>query len=351
MKEVYLVTGASGHLGNAVVRALLAQDKRVRALVLPHDPLKNTVDPRAEMVEGDVLDMQSLVPFFAHCGKDAIVIHAAGIVSIAAGGNPALRRVNVDGTRNIVRMCESSGVKKLVYVSSVHAIPVLPKGQAMRETDRFDPDAVEGAYAKSKAEATALVLDAHARGLCACVVHPSGIIGPYDYGCAHMTQMFEDYISGNLWACVRGGYDFVDVRDVADGILACAGRGRGGQCYILSNRYVTVQELLETLRRITNGRKLRLVLPCGFIRFVAPLAEWYYKLRGQKPLFTAYSMDTLESNALFDNQKARRELEFSPRPIEQTLADTVQWLRSEGRLKPRRRKASARQARRNHAPS
>ncbi len=333
MAELYLVTGASGHVGHTVVRTLLEKNKRVRALVLPNDPLIMTVDERAQIVFGDVRDVHSLRPFFANPESEKlIVIHAAGIVHIAAKRNDRVYDVNVRGTKNVVEMCQENGVEKLIYISSVHAIPEPKGGGIIREVTEFDPAQVEGYYAKTKAEATALVLKAQQSGLFACVVHPSGIIGPYDYGNAHMTQMMIDYASGRLWAYVSGGYDFVDVRDVADGIMACIEHGTSGSCYILSNRYITIREMLDTLYKVTNGRRVRIVLPCWFIRLVAPMAEWYYRLRKQKPLFTAYSMVTLFSNVRFSNKKARCMLGFSPRPIEGTLADTMEWLKQQGRL-------------------
>lgn len=333
MDELYLVTGASGHVGNVVIRELLSKGKRVRALVLPNDPLLDTVDKRADIVFGNVCEKNSLIPFFNNPdGAELIAIHAAGIVYIGAKQDRRVYEVNVNGTKNVVELCRQHGVSKLIYVSSVHAIPEPKDGGIIRETDSFDPALVIGYYAKTKAEATALVLKAQEKGLFACVVHPSGIIGPYDYGNAHMTQMALDYAAGRLWACVNGGYDFVDVRDVADGMLSCIEKGKSGECYILSNRYITVREILSIMREVTGGRRVRIVFPFWFVRMIAPLAELYCKLRKQKPLFTSYSMYTLQSNSMFSNKKARQELGFAPRPIEQTLSDTVAWLKERGRL-------------------
>ena len=181
-------------------------------------------------------------------------------------------------------------------------------------------------------DSTAYALAARARGLDVRVVHPSGICGPYDYGHGHLTQLVQDFCTGRLAAGVDGGYDFVDVRDVAAGILACCERGRPGECYILSGRYYTVRDVLAMLHRITGRRRVRVMLPLWLARAAAPLSEQYYRLLRQPPLYTAYSLYTLSSGARFSHAKAARELGYTTRPFGTTLADTVAWLRRQGRI-------------------
>jgi dihydroflavonol-4-reductase len=334
MGEIFLVTGAAGHLGSVLVRKLSERGERVRALVLPGE--KHVPEGCEAVFYANICDEESLAPFFdIPEGDEAVVVHTAGIVSIASKIPPLLRHVNVTGTRNIVSMCEKRHVKKLVYVSSVHAIPEKPKGHVITETDLFNPVLVKGAYAKTKAEATKIVLDAAARGLDASVVHPSGICGPYDNGRGHLTTLVIDYCKRRLTSGLDGGYDFVDVRDVAEGIIACCSKGKRGECYILSNRYYSVPEILELLHETTGQKRVRNILPLWFINAVAPLAEAYYRMLRQPPLFTRYSIYTLNSNANFSRGKAGRELGYEPRyTMRETLADTVAWLREQGRLGP-----------------
>ena len=227
MKELYLVTGATGHLGNTVAHRLARAGRQVRALVLPGEEHAPQLPGGVEAVAGDVRSPASLEALFAGAeGRDVTVIHCAGIVSIASRFDQNVYDVNVTGTKNVVDACVRRGVKKLVHVSSVHALPEKPGGAPVSETDVFSPGAVVGLYAKTKAAATAYALAARARGLDVRVVHPSGICGPYDYGHGHLTQLVQDFCTGRLAAGVDGGYDFVDVRDVAAGILACCDRGR-----------------------------------------------------------------------------------------------------------------------------
>ena len=330
MEKLYLVTGAAGHLGSVVTEQLIERGDHVRALLLPSE--KN-IPEMAEIKFGNLCNRESIVPSFENLdGRELVVIHCAGIVSIASKLNPAVFDVNVTGTKNIVDLCKEYNVSKLIYVSSVHAIPEKSKGEIITETTEFNPNMVVGLYAKTKAEATAYVLDAAKQGLNACVVHPSGIIGPYDKGRGHTTTLIIDYYKQRLVSGVNGGYDFVDVRDVAKGIIAACDKGRQGQCYILSNRFFKVREIFDMLHEITGKRKIRTYLPLWFVKPTSALAELYYKILKQTPLFTAYSLYTLNSNALFSHDKATRELDYTTRDMKETLKDTVDWLKDTGRI-------------------
>ena len=206
MKELYLVTGATGHLGNTVAHRLARAGGQVRALVLPGEEHAPQPPGGVEAVAGDVRSPASLEALFAGAeGRDVTVIHCAGIVSIASRFDQNVYDVNVTGTKNVVDACVRRGVKKLVHVSSVHALPEKPGGTLVSETDVFSPGAVVGLYAKTKAAATAYALAARARGLDVRVVHPSGICGPYDYGHGHLTQLVQDFCTGRLAAGVDGG--------------------------------------------------------------------------------------------------------------------------------------------------
>lgn len=325
MKYTYLITGANGHLGGTLVRMLSRAGAFVRGLILPGECPPSF--PGVCYIQGDVRDKDSLRPLFEGlAGKECIVIHTAGIVDISEHGSDLLYDVNVNGTKNIIALCREYQAHRLVYVSSVHAIPEKRKHlTVLREVSAFSPLWVEGGYAKTKAEATQAVLDAAGQGLDAVVVHPSGIIGPYDGTGNHLVQMIGDYLHNRLPACVNGGYDFVDVRDVAKGCLLAAHKGRAGECYILSNRHYEVKEVLEMVRRETGRRRLP-VLPMWMAKAAAPLMEFSARRRHARPLYTRYSLYTLQSNDRFSHDKASAELGYRPRDLRRTVADTVRWL-------------------------
>lgn len=171
------------------------------------------------------------------------------------------------------------------------------------------------------------------KGLNVCIVHPSGIIGPNDYSDTHLTQLILDVANGSLRAFVKGGYDFVDVRDVADGIINACKKGKKGECYILSNRYVDVKELVDLISKAAGVRQIKTLLPMWLAKLTAPFSEMYYKIRKEPPLYTKYSLYTLTSNSNFSNEKAKKELGYKNRSMEETIDDTVKWLRKNNKMK------------------
>ena len=327
MKKLYLVTGANGHLGGTLLRLLKKQSAEIRGLILPSEQPDETDAVR--FIRGDVRDIQSLRPLFEDIqGREAVLIHTAGIIDISDQVSPLAYEVNVNGTKNILALCREYGVSRLLYVSSVHAIPEGDKSSVLHEVTHFSPDAVVGGYAKTKAEATQAVLDAARGGLDAVVVHPSGILGPYDRSGNHLVQLVTDYIKGKLPACVRGGYDLVDVRDVAIGCLLALEKGQSGQCYILSNRHYEIREMLRMVRQIAGGRRLP-VLPQWMAKAALPAIRLHARRTRHRPLFTRYSLYTLNSNDKFSHDKATAELGYRPRDLLCTLRDTISWTRGQ----------------------
>lgn len=331
MEKIYLVTGANGHLGSTIINLLLKEKKNIRAFVLENDVLH--LDKKVEIIRGNITDKKSIYPLFKDLeNKEVIVIHCAGIVTIASKFDQKVYDVNVVGTKNIADVALEYKVKKFIHVSSVHAI-LEEKNKTIKEVDKFYPDKVEGLYAKTKAEASNYILDMSKKGLNAIVVHPSGIIGPGNYGKGHLSQLIIDYLNNRLTAIVKGGYDFVDVRDVADGILKAIEKGRVGECYILSNRYFEIKEIINLLHEVTNHKPIKTILPNWFAKLTAPIAELYYKILKQPPLYTSYSIYTLSTNSHFSHEKATKELDYNPRDMKETLKDTVDWLKKIGRIK------------------
>ena len=326
MFDKYLVTGATGFLGRAVAEELVRRKAQVHALVLHDDPYTDLLPKEVRTVIGDVCDKSSLSDFFADADSRTCVIHCAGIVSVASRPGPRLYQVNVGGTWKVLRQCMEHDVGKMVYVSSVHAIPEKSKGCIISEDCEFSPGLVDGDYAKSKAAATELVFDAAERGLNASIVFPSGIIGPGDLQGGSFTSMAKSFLSGKLPFAVRGGYDFVDVRDVARGILACSESGEPGKGYILSGCYVTIRRMLQLVGKAAKLKHRSICLPLGLARLAAPYYE-RRSLRERKPLFfTPYSVSVLASNGQFSHAAASERFAYQPRPIEETLGDMTAWL-------------------------
>lgn len=321
MKKLFIITGANGHLGGTIVRMLNGRPVQVRGLVFGDKKKQDTGS--IHYYSGDVREPETLRPLFEGCeDMETIVIHTAGIIDISNHVSPELYDVNVNGTKNILALCREYPVKRLVYVSSVHAIPEQKRGNVTGEIRDFSPDAIVGGYAKTKAEATREVRRAAQEGLDAVVVHPSGILGPYDRSGNHLVQMVAEYLHGTLPACVKGGYDFVDVRDVAEGCLLAAEKGRKGECYILSDRYCEIREVLEIAGAVSGKKKLP-VLPLWMAKMAAPFIQLHARRKKRRPLYTAYSLHVLGTGERFSHKKATEELGYHPRDLKVTIRDMV----------------------------
>lgn len=319
-----LVTGATGHLGNVLVRLLCEQQVPTRVLVRQSSPLAPLEGLAVERVLGDVTDPQALERAVA--GVDT-VFHLAGLVSITAGQRERLTRVNVQGTQNVIDACLAAKVRRLVYMSSVHALTEPEPGGVLTETLGFDPATAYGPYGESKAAASKLVQDAAKAGLIdAVLVLPTGVLGPFDFQCSEAGQLVSLSGQGKVPIIVAGGYDWVDVRDVAIGTLAAALRGRSGEAYLLNNRSVSNVELCAIVANAAHAAPPRFALPLWLARVLSYGGLLWERVTGRRALLTPYAVHALGKTFSVSAQKAQRELQFEPRPIEQTLADAWAWL-------------------------
>ena len=321
-KKLCVITGATGHIGYALLKELEKNEEKIRILIRKDSPIFDGID--CEKAYGDVTNLPSLEKAFE--GAD-VVYHLAGMIDINASDEDLIYKVNVEGTKNVVAACKKCGVRRLVYASSVDAFPPLPVGQVMEEIERFDPDELEGDYAKTKAIATQYVLDSGTEEFEVVVTHPGACIGPYDFKVSSAGEMVRMFLKGAFPVTMDfGAYNFVDVRDVARGMYSAALKGRNGACYILTGEVVTTGELIHILSEKTGRRDPKLVLHEGFAEAVAPITEKYYKLSHKTPLFTRYSIRKLLSNCNFSCERAKRELDYDPMPAKQSLCDMVDWI-------------------------
>ena len=332
----YLLTGAAGFLGTNICMQLLEAGCKVRALVLPNDKSVKFIPSEVEVVLGDLTDAASLEPFFTVPeGCTSVVIHCASMVTVNPNYSEKLMAVNVGGTRNIItKVLNHPECEKMVYVSSTGAIPELPHGTPITEVSKFtpcDPKKVVGAYSQSKATATQMVLDAvQVMGLKACVVHPSGILGPNDHAIGETTNTLLQIIKGEMPMGMQGSFNLCDVRDLAAGTIAAVDRGRVGECYILANKTVTLKEMCDMLHAECNAKKIKFYLPLDLADKIAAGLEKQAEKTGKMPLMTTFSVYNLARNNEFDCTKAKTELGYTTRSYEETIHDEVQWMIAEG---------------------
>ena len=324
MKKLWLVTGATGHVGTILVSVLQQRGEHVRALVRPNSNI--VAHSNVEIYEGDIRNRESLIPFFDRGDYDYVsLVHCAALITIASKHNPEVWNINVHGTNNVMSLARDTGVDRIVYVSSVHAIPERPANEIITEVSTFSPNLVHGQYAKSKAAAAQIVMDYAKAGLNVSIVHPSGIIGPGDTRSRnHMIRTIQAISDGKISVGLQGGYDFVDSRDVADGIIGCEEKGRPGECYILNGHYIGVLELVNSIRKIRGKKTTRIEAPHALAKLIAPVAEYFSRTFSKDaPLLTPYSVYTLHTNGRFSHEKATREFDYHPRPMEESIRDSL----------------------------
>ncbi len=323
-KRTVCLTGATGHVGYAVLKELQNYTDRDVRILLRKDPgyFEGLV---CEKIKGDITEYDSLIEAFRGCDT---VYHVAGCVEIKPGNEDFVYKVNVTGTENVIKACLETGVKKLVYMSSVDTYVPLPDNQVMREVYEYNPDELEGTYAKTKAEATAKVLAANKEGVLETVVcQPSACMGPYDFKVSSIGSMVRMFSSGKFPITMTfGAYNFVDVRDVAIGTILAGDKAKGGEVYLLCNKSCSVDEFIRLLAEVSGNKPPKIKLGKGIIDLAAPVMEVFYKVSGQSPIFTRYAVRKLVSNCNFTYEKAQKELGYNPRPLKESLADALKWI-------------------------
>jgi dihydroflavonol-4-reductase len=322
-----VVTGATGHVGANLVRMLLERGDAVRVLV--RDRVAPIEGLELERIRGDVRDPDSLRRALA--GAD-VVYHCAAVISIDGDRKGLVPAVNVGGARNVAEAALACGVRRMVHVSSVHAFESEPLDRPLDETRERVSRRDRPAYDRSKAAGEAAVREVVAKGLDAVILHPTGVIGPCDHEPSRMGRVFLDLAHGRLPSLVDGGFDWVDVRDVARTAIAAAERGRTGESYLVSGNWHAVRELADMVEAIAGYRAPRIVAPMWLARIGAPAVVLAGRVLGKEPLYTSESLAALRANKRIVRTKAAKELDHVPRPTEETIADVYAWFERAGML-------------------
>ncbi len=321
-----VVTGASGHVGNNLVRTLLREGRQLRAVI--HENSLPLAGLSIETVRGNVRDAESLVRAFR--GADT-VFNLAGLVSIADDCWDEVEATNVAGVKNVIAAVKAAGVKRLVHFSSIHAICQEPLDCPVDEARPFVGKG-KPPYDRSKAGGERLVQEAAAEGLNAVIIAPTGIIGPFDFQPSHTGQMIISLMRGKLPALVEGGFDWVDVRDVVVGALKAELVAPSGAKYILGGHYAPLGDIADTLKKLFGSKVPGFTAPAWLARVGVPFMERYERMSGKRALYTRASISAICSNKATSHARAARDLGYNPRPLETTLRDTVEWFRENGYL-------------------
>jgi len=324
----FVVTGASGHLGANVVRALVATGAPVRAVDVRRGAALQGLD--AEFVQADVLDPSALEKAFA--GAE-FVLHLAAKISIAGDPDGSVRRVNVDGVRHVAEAAVAAGVRRLVHCSSLHAYDVGAIAGPVREDGRRATGPALPAYDRSKAAGEVELRRVVDRGLDAVILNPSGMFGPVDPEPSRMGRVFLALFRGRMPVTVRGAFDWVDVRDVAAALLAATEQGRAGENYLIGGHRASVTDLARLSAEVSGRTPPRLAAPLGPVKLAAQAAvRLAGPRRAGRLLLTPESLHALETDPVVDHSKAAAELGYRPRPLAQTIADLHASFIADGRF-------------------
>ena len=324
-----IVTGATGFIGSHITRKLLEKGKEVKVLVRKTSNTKNIDNLDIEKVYGDVLDVESLKNAFKGCDT---LFHTAGFVSFKKADYKKMEDINVKGADNVLSTAVDAGVSKVLFTSSVAAIGAESGGGLITENTEYNLYGQGIGYMNVKYLAEKKAREYHKKGLPVVILNPSVVLGEGD--------IYFSSSGSVLWFCKKrfpgymdGGFNVVDVKDVAEGHLLAAEKGKPGERYILANRNVTVMEYFKLLEKVTGISAPKIKIPYAFAYTTALLLERVLGLTF--PNYSTLDLDSIKLskyNWQVDCSKAVNELGFKQTPIEDTIKETVNWFKDNGYL-------------------
>ena len=332
MADLTLVTGASGFVGSAVARALLARGDRVRLLVRASSPRTNTDGLDAEVALGDLGDAASLSAAMQGVRR---LYHVAADYRLWARDPEEIVRNNREGTANVMRAAQAAGVERIVYCSSVATLSLkgLAPGQPSDEARPLTPETAIGAYKRSKVVAERLVEGmVRDEGLPAVIVNPSTPIGPRDVKPTPTGRIIVEAATGKMPAFVDTGLNIAHVDDIAAGHLLAMERGRVGERYVLGGEDVELRELLAEIARLSGRKPPTVALPRGPLMPLAMAAEAIGRLTGKEPFVTRDALKMAAYKMFFSSAKAKAELGYAARPWREAVGDAYRWFAANGYL-------------------
>jgi hopanoid-associated sugar epimerase len=326
-----LVTGATGFVGSAVLRALVGRGERVRVLARPSSPRRNLGGVACEVVEGDMTDAASMVRAMAGVRQ---LYHVAADYRLWARDPGELRRANLAGAKAVMEAAMAAGVERIVYTSSVAALRAGGAATIVDESAPLAEAEAVGAYKQSKVAAERLVeAMVSEQGLPAVIVSPSTPIGPRDIKPTPTGRMVLEAAQGKIPAFVNTGLNLVHVDDVAAGHLMAMQRGRIGERYILGGQDLTLREMLAKIAALAGRKAPTLALPRVPLYPLAYAAEGWAQVTGKAPMLTRDALKMAAHHMFFSSAKAERELGYAARPHLEALESALAWFREAGYLK------------------
>jgi dihydroflavonol-4-reductase len=318
-----LVTGATGFLGWHVARLLAERGHQIRALCRPSSRLREL---DAERIEGDLRDPASLGNAVAGCG---LIFHVAADYRLWSRHPEDLYQSNVDGTRHLLDAAARAGVDRIVYTSTVGCIGVR-NGRPGDEAQPVSERDMAGHYKRSKWLAEQVALAKSREGVPVVIVNPTAPVGDHDWKPTPTGKIILDFLRDRLPAYIDTGLNLVDVRDVAEGHLLAAERGRVGERYILGCENMTLQEILARLAALTGKTAPAVRIPYALAYAAALVSTGWAELSGKEPLAPIEGVRMARKKMFVTHAKAAGELRFEPGPVDKSLRRAIDWFRENG---------------------
>jgi dihydroflavonol-4-reductase len=322
------VTGATGFLGSHVARQLQARGADLRLLVRSSSRTNNIDDLKADRAVGDLRHVESLKRGMEGCES---VFHVAADYRLWAVNGQELYHSNVDGTRNVLQAARESGVRRVVYTSSVATMGFGNNGHMTDERTPVSLENMIGDYKRSKFMAEQLVMEAARGGQDVVMVNPTTPIGERDIKPTPTGRIVVDFLKRKFPAYVDTGLNLVDVIDCADGHLLAMEKAVPGERYILGGENLTLKQILDKLAAITGLPSPNIRLPYA-VAYATGVVDTLVtgKIKQREPRVTLDSVRMGRKKMFVTSAKAERDLGWNPGPVDGALQRAVDWFRANG---------------------
>lgn len=324
-----LVTGATGFIGSAVARQLLARGEAVRVIARKGSDRRNLANLAVEIIEGDLRDAACR----AAATKDITgLYHVAADYRLWVPDPAAMYSTNVSSTVDLLRRAADNGAQRLVYTSSVATLGLNADGAPSDEDTPVELIEMVGPYKRSKYLAEDAVRGLVKEGLPIVTVNPTAPVGPRDVKPTPTGRTVLEAAAGRMPAFVDTGLNLVHVDDVAIGHLLAHDKGAIGERYILGGENMSLQQILMRIAALTGGKAAQIKLPVTAILPIAYAAEAWARFSGREPFVTVDGVKLARKKMFFSSGKAVRDLGYHARPVDEALRDAIAWFKAEGRL-------------------
>jgi dihydroflavonol-4-reductase len=323
------VTGASGHLGNVVCRQLLKEGHRVKALY--HNDKTALEELDVELFQGDILNENDLIDFTKKCD---VIINSAAIISIHGDPSGIVHKTNTEGPRKVLDACVKNGVKKILHISSTHAVIEKPFDQPFDESRPYKQKG-SFAYDYSKATGEQIMLQAFRENkIEGCVLRPSSVIGKFDYKPSEIGKALIDFYNRKIPMLPPGGYNFIDVEDIARTVVNAVDNGRNGEVYLLCGKYYSLKDFAAVVHESCGVKVPKTVMPFWFLKAILPFVKIYGRIKKAAPVFSIEAITALKNgHPNMVNDKAKKELNHEYRTLIETITEFYSWQKERGVIK------------------